>query len=150
MPGDNERAFESLLRQFVPGINETNPARPNVDDIRRAGLYDEVFSTYKRLGGILDEAPSNAGKYDFVLADKIVELDEEAHFNRYRAITLQSKIYNDISSISMIDYLEYCRREEETCLRTKSGGGFWSNHSSIKQFWGASPNGDLSGDGSPR
>lgn len=114
--------------------------------------YDnEILRVYRELGGILQTYPVNpVATYDIVLDGLIIELDEELHFNRYRRITLNSKVYEDINSFPLARYKEYCEIFEQRCLCAGSYGGKWTNKRCEEQFGPAGENGDLSGNGSPR
>jgi hypothetical protein len=51
----------------------------------------ELHALYRRLGGLLATPTWRPGGWDLVFGGSlVVELDEELHFNRYRALTLNS------------------------------------------------------------
>lgn len=108
---------------------------------------DEIYNVYKNLGGILDEAPVNIGDWDIDLKSCIIEFDEENHFNRYRLITLNSKIYDNYINFNVDEYKNYCKNYEKNC---RTDGGYWRNDSSDRQFGISSPEGDFNGNGSSR
>lgn len=138
-----------LLKRFNPGnINRLPVMR--IEDIKYAGIYTEVFNTYKLLGGTELEIPINFGKWDIVLEDFIVEFDEEQHFNRYRRITLNSLIYSVAPHFNFHSYLKFCDIYEEECLIKASRGGYWTSPSTERQFGNTGPKGELTGNGSPR
>lgn len=150
MVGDRQNTFITLFKQFTNTRSVSKPPKPQMEDIEKADLYSAVTKVYKELGGILDIFPCNVGKYDLALDNYIIELDEEAHFNRYRLVTLNSIIYAQNNSFSVETYKSYCKNHEDFAIRRRSGGGFWTNPSTEKQFGKASKNRDLSGNGSPR
>lgn len=119
-------------------------------DLEKAGLLNEVIRSYRRLGGILKDPPLSFGKWDICLDGFIVELDEEQHFNRYRAITLDSYIYHLENGFDIFAYKKYCLDNERSCLAKSSWGKYWTNPSTEKQFGLPAPKGDLNGNGSPR
>ena len=50
----------------------------------------EIVDVYRQLGG-LDPVPLQAGPWDMSFNGLVVEYDEEQHFNRYRAATLNQE-----------------------------------------------------------
>lgn len=109
---------------------------------------EELLELYRRLGGLQDAPALRPGAWDLVFDDGlVVELDEELHFNRYRAFTLGSSWSADLPWIG--DYLRYCVNHEGECLAAGRWGKRWTNDSSARMFRGG-PAGDLGGDGAPR
>lgn len=111
---------------------------------------NEVERTYRKLGGVLPKPPLRFGPWDIVLKDFIAELDEEQHFNRYRALTLESFVYHEFRGFDLIEYTRYCSKYELGCLKKSTWGKYWTSPSSEYQFGPPGPRGDLSGNGSPR
>jgi hypothetical protein len=109
---------------------------------------EELFELYRSLGG-LQTAPSlRPGAWDLAFENGlVVELDEELHFNRYRALTLETSWSTGLPWTE--DYLRYCADHEDECLAAGSWGKRWTNDSCARMF-SASPAGDLGGDGAPR
>lgn len=89
-------------------------------------------------------------RWDIVFDGIAVELDEQLHFNRYRALTLGSGVYRRLPNFPAAGYATLCRQREAACLRAGSYGGKWSNPSCERQFGPAGPLGDLQGAGAPR
>lgn len=108
---------------------------------------DEVQKIYKELGGTLNDAPITFGLWDISTPEFIIELDEENHFNRYRAITLKSKIYQEIKGFPLKEYQKYCDQYESDC---RTYGNYWKNDSTEKCFIKSDDNGKLNGSGSSR
>ena len=119
-------------------------------DLRKAELSNEVIRTYKRLGGILEEPPLAFGPWDICLSNFIVELDEAQHFNRYRALSLNSYVYYVVKGFDTVEYTQYCRDHEETCRKKMVWGKFWTSSSAEHQFGPSGKIGDLESNGSPR
>ena len=150
MVRDREKTFIKYYLNYS-GKKIHKHIKPSLDSIVNTGLYEEVMSVYKNLGGILEVFPYRFGPYDLPLSDMIIELDEEAHFNRYREITLDSTLYNDQSNkINVNNYKNQCRTKEHICLKNRSGLGFWTNPTSEKQFGKSNVNRDLDMNGSAR
>jgi hypothetical protein len=119
-------------------------------DALQQAYGEEINRIYRELGGILPDAPVKFGKFDFACDEMIVELDEEQHFNRYRAITLQSPIYKNVQHWDVQAYKKWCSEKENECLRKASFGKYWTSPSTEKQFGKPAANGILTGTGSPR
>jgi len=139
MSKTRERNFISLMKHFTKSINEVSYGKPKMEDIIKSKYEDECINIFKKLGGISSSFPINVGGYDFIIDNKIVELDEEAHFNCYRKATLTSTIYENNEYVNSKTYSEYCLKFESICLKGRSFGGYWSNSSTEKQFGKASP-----------
>jgi hypothetical protein len=148
--GKREIALRQLL---LGGTAETRSLPfPGREEIMRLPLKDELQRVYLRLGGIQTEFPlhQKKGSWDIEWNGVAVELDEKLHFNRYRAVTLTSSLYKDLSNFPLEEYQAYCTQFEQQCLKAGGYGGKWSNPSCERQFGTASPSGVLSGNGSPR
>jgi hypothetical protein len=122
-------------------------ARPSLDAIAEAGIADEVFEVYRRLGGVQEEPRVQPGPWDFQLEDGVIELDEENHFNRYRLATLYAPTYTIETFTGLGLYRGWCSSRETHC---QTRGGYWANESSEREFGPPGEKGQLAGDGSPR
>lgn len=136
-------ALESL--GFRPGGALAVPRLP--------GLFEPaaswVMAAYTQLGGMLSSPILRPSGWDIQTeSGLIVELDEEQHFNRYRAETLQADWAVDLPWRA--DYLRYCAEYESVALKKHSGAGFWTSAGSARQFGPARSRRDLEGAGSPR
>lgn len=78
----------------------------------------------------------------------LVELDEELHFNRYRALTLGAPWAADLPWRE--DYLRYCSQNESACVAAAKWGKRWTNPSCERLFGVAGPAGSFEGNGAPR
>ncbi|HEY8400317.1 MAG TPA: hypothetical protein VIK89_03590 [Cytophagaceae bacterium] len=117
-------------------------------DIRKAGLYDEAQETYVELGG-KGSFPVDPAPYAIELENAAIILDDDLHFNRYRAITLRSQVYQKIKTVQVDNYKRFCRQFESECIKAGIAGDRWTNQRS-ESFFGLSQQerGDLSGNGS--
>jgi hypothetical protein len=115
-----------------------------------AFLEGIVQPTYRLLGGVLDRAPLRPGDWDLQFDRIPLELDEALHFNRYRALTLQSPIYTELPGFPLAEYRHFCVEHEAACIRAGSYLGKWTNESSVRQFGPAGSPGHLHGRGAPR
>src|SRR5689334_19208220 len=77
----------------------------------------EVQRIYELLGGV-GKFPVNVGGWDLIVDGTFLELDEELHFNRYRAITLSSVLYDtvELATFPRERYTTYCCECERQCL----------------------------------
>jgi hypothetical protein len=120
-----------------------SPPRPTGDE-----HADEVLEVYRRLGGLLDRSVLRPGGWDLVFeGGLVVELDEELHFNHYRALTLKTSWSANLPWVE--DYERLCADHEGECLLAGNWGRRWTNDSCARMFSGGVV-GDLSGAGAPR
>lgn len=107
----------------------------------------ELHELYRNLGGLLDSPRWRPGGWDLIFEGPIVvELDEQLHFNRYRAQTLQTTWTVGLPWADA--YRAFCAEHEARCLRDGRGQQRWSNASCARNFAGGPP-GDLAA-GAPR
>jgi len=108
---------------------------------------DELLELYRDLGGLLDDPAWKPGGWDLIFEGPlVVELDEQLHFNRYRARTLETTWTVGLPWADA--YQTYCAGHEARCLRDGCGQQRWSNPSCVRNFAGGPP-GDLDA-GAPR
>ena len=108
----------------------------------------EVLDLYRSLGGKADTPTLCPGGWDLAFAGGlVVELDEELHFNRYRAVTLAASWESGLPWAA--DYQVHCAKHEPACLAAGVWGKRWTNASAAAMFLGGAP-GDLDGGGAPR
>lgn len=141
---------ENQLRDLLGGSSDTKLAKPSTESFRAYDLDTEVHAVYRRLGGTLANFPCRCGGYDIVVGDQAVELDEERHFNRYRAVTLESKLYQALSNFPLERYKALCAEREADCLKSAGYGGNWSNPSCERAFPGVPAPKQLTEPGPPR
>jgi hypothetical protein len=123
---------------------------PTLKEYKASPYYQEIFEIYKELGGMLDEIPFGglSERYiDFFINGRILELDEENHFNRYRLVTLAASIYANNQSFDTDKYIKYCEKFNNKC---RQNGKFWRSNSSEQQFGVSAPEGIFDGNGSSR
>jgi hypothetical protein len=145
--GKREKIFKKLLSHHSKKIDDFIASKPTLGDIQKSETYKQFVDVYKKLGGVLETPPYKIGKYDIIVDGRIIELDEEAHFNRYRSITLEADVYREHKYFNVDNYKKYCPTKEN---KVRSYGKFWSTPSCEKQFGKANKNGNLNGNGSPR
>lgn len=108
-----------------------NHSKLSANELQASAYYDEIMNIYKRLGGILEVAPTRVGAYDIDTPNFIIEFDEENHFNRYRLSTLNSTIYTNNRNVNIENYKKFCKNYEHNCL---TYGKYAHNSSTDKQF----------------
>lgn len=141
--GQRARALRDLLSHA--GLRPTTDAPPRPSGVDR---LEELLELYRSLGGLQDAPSLRPGGWDLAFDDGlVVELDEELHFNRYRALTLETSWSDGLPWTE--DYTRYCVQHEAECLAAGHWGRRWTNHSCAHMFTGG-PAGDLDGDGAPR
>lgn len=111
---------------------------------------ERTLDLYRRLGGRGEAAlVLRPGSWDLVLDDgRHVELDEEQHFNRYRAVTFAPAWTEQLPWTA--DYRRYADAHETACLRKAKRGGYWTSPSTEWMFGPADPPGEFALHGSPR
>ena len=67
------------------GIDHPAPRLEHLPVTARSDVPD----TYRALGGLQTAPELRPGSWDLLVDGVLVELDEQLHFNRYRALTLQ-------------------------------------------------------------
>jgi len=141
----NALANALQLLGFQPGGNPRVPRLPGLPEPAASW----TIAAYKQLGGVLRTPALQPLGWDIpTTGGLIVELDEEQHFNRYRAATLNMSWAAHLPWRE--DYLTYCSEFEHIALKGHSGGGFWASEGSVAQFGPAGPRRSLEGAGSPR
>jgi hypothetical protein len=124
------------------------PPAPRVSEL--GDRAEDALLLYRRLGGLsAGEERLRPGSWDLAFSGSlVVELDEELHFNRYRAVTLSESW---AASLPWTEpYRGFCNEHEPECLRAGTWGRRWTTPSCERMFGEAGPAGELGGVGSPR
>jgi hypothetical protein len=146
MPQQEDTLSQLLKKEFGTG----SFMKPSYCDFSNSELHNEIVNTYKKLNGQLEIYPVAFRGFDIELPNCIIELDEAQHFNRYRGLTLDSKIYKDNNSFSTSAYKSFCNQFETECLKKGDNRKYWKTNSTEIQFGKSAADGILSGDGSSR
>lgn len=123
---------------------------PNFSATLGSPYEDEIRLVYKQLSCQPATTYPTNGRYDISTDEFIIELDEERHFNLYRAQTLESCIYTKLHQFPLNQYRLYCSLYEQQCLRAAVWGKNWSTPSADNQFGESDLPGNLNGSGSSR
>lgn len=140
--------LDALTRTGLePLAKSAAPPRPALSDLSTAGAA-EVLRLYRALGGTQAMPAFRPGVWDLCFRGPLlVELDEELHFNRYRAATLATSWAAQLPWTA--EYRNHCAQHEPACLGAGAWGKRWANESAARMFSGGLA-GDLQGDGAPR
>ena len=145
--GGRAAALVALLSDAGVHVIPERPVAPRLESLPPR-LRDDVVELYRALDGRSERPALRPGSWDLALASgAVVELDEELHFNRYRALTLEQPWAARLPWHE--DYLAMCREHEQECLRAGSWGKRWTNPSCEAMFGPPGPVGDLLA-GAPR
>ena len=149
--GDREAALGAMLAQL--GYKRSISRGGELPQVPRApGLPEPaqrwVMELYTQLGGIQSSPRLAPRGWDHPFDELIVELDEEQHFTRYRALTLVTEWASALPWRE--SYVRYCDSYERVALARHSSLGFWTKPGAEAQFGPSSPAGDLNGSGSAR
>lgn len=130
--GKRAKTLDAVL--LAAGMYATPPKpRPRWVDLERAGLGRLVASVYRSLGGIHGEPRVTPGAWDLQVDDISIELDEERHFNRYRAVTLASAAYERVL-FPVGEYTLFCAQHERACLAAATWGRNWTTSTAAREF----------------
>ncbi|MGS2811526.1 DUF7255 family protein [Nocardia sp. MW-W600-9] len=145
--GRRAAALQMLLTRA--GLSPASvPAAPRLSDLATAAV-GELEAVYARLGGTRPMPRLRPGAWDLAFTGGlVVELDEELHFNRYRAETLLA--FRASALPWHADYLDYCTRFEPRCLVAGRWGRRWTTRPCEAMFGPPGPVGDLNSAGAPR
>ncbi|SEH47855.1 hypothetical protein SAMN04489835_0277 [Mycolicibacterium rutilum] len=146
--GARAAALQSLMTRAGFRPVAVAPAAPR-PDVLPNDAYQQVSEVFEALGGRAPMPALRPGAWDLVFADGlVVELDEELHFNRYRAQTLG---FPWATVLPWRDaYLDYCGDYEQECLAAGKWGKRWTTTSCESMVGTPSAPGVLAGSGSPR
>lgn len=112
----------------------------------RAPAREEVLRIHTMLGGLSANPVLRPGSWDLWTVDGVaIELDEEFHFTRYRALTLQQPALRELPWTAT--HLAHCAAYEAAAGR---GGGRWTSDSTEKMFGPSDPVGVFGERGSAR
>ncbi len=145
--GERARNLKKLVSRVADVRDKVTLSRPTWDDLVVAGVAREVIRVYRMLGGIHEQPRIAPGPWDLQIDEVAIELDEETHFNRYRALTLDSSLYRRLDHLDAGAYRAWCASREAACL---TYGKYWSTSSSEREFGPPGPRASLSGRGAPR
>ncbi len=148
-----ENLHKILLSKYIPA-EELNHSFSTWE--LKGTFFEKVFlETYELLGG-REAFPEIKFNVPFMPACRrgrefgrfCILLDEQLHFNRYRAKTLRSSFYENLSSFPLMKYRSYSRKYEVECLKAGTSNPSWTNDEAERHFGPSQNNGDLGLSGS--
>jgi hypothetical protein len=142
--GARASQLAAMLLRLGHVVSDSKRRPPRVSDLDDSAAQ-LVLSSYRKFGGSLVEPVFRPGPWDLAFTnDLIVELDEELHFNRYRARTL-------IPDLPWaMDYMRFADEHESECLRAGRWGLRWTSPSTVRSFGQGDEPGTLGERGAPR
>ncbi|WP_442853116.1 DUF7255 family protein [Arthrobacter sp. MA-N2] len=144
--GAREVAFSAILQRLYGA--PTKVPRARLADLPPSAQR-EILRAYRSLGGVLDIPVLAPGNWDFAFAGGLLfELDEDLHFNRYRASTFNLPWSEALPWSS--DYRRHCLVGEEMCMKSGRFGARWTSAATSRMFGAGDPPGVLTSRGSPR
>ncbi len=141
-----ENLHKILLSKYIPA-EELNHSFSTWE--LQGTFFEKIFlEIYQSLGGT-EDFPEIKFTFPFMEFGRFcVLLDEHIHFNRYRAKTLRSSFYENLSSFPLMKYKSYSRKYEIECLKTGTSNPAWTNKEAERHFGPSQSNGDLGLSGS--
>ncbi len=133
--GARAAALVALFASAGIELAPVKPPAPRLGDLSDTSAKG-VLRLYESLGGVLEAPKLRPGSWDLALSDgRLVELDEELHFNRYRVQVLGAELLAEAPWRE--EYVRYSSRFE----RGGTGGRRWTNPSSERLFGGSDADG---------
>lgn len=146
--GARAQALQKLLNRAGLVSAASIPAAPRLEDLPDEA-QNEMVALYRALGGTEPVRSPRPGAWDLAFeGGLVVELDEELHFNRYRAKTLEPRWTANLPWYE--DYRDFCRRFETECLDAGKWGKRWTSPSCESMFGPPGEVGALDDRGAPR
>ena len=141
----------ALMKAMVDAgfeLTVEKPTPPRLESLSPS-LAASIKGLYATLGGHDPVSHLRPGSWDLAFeGGLLVELDEQLHFNRYRAAALHEDW--TVPLLWRDDYLRYCQDSETECLADGRWGKRWSNRSCEIMFGPADKPGVLGSSGSSR
>ncbi len=136
-----ENLHKIILSKYLPS-EELNR---NFSTSELKGPFTEkvMLGTYASLGG-KEAFPDITFQVPFMEFGRFcVLLDEQIHFNRYRAKTLRSSFYENLKSFPLMKYKSYSRKYESECIKSGTANPAWTNRVAEFHFGASQSSGDL-------
>ena len=145
--GNRAAALVNLLE--AAGLRRITPRKPPRLTDLPGDVAAGIRELYRSLGGSHENPVLRPGAWDLDFTSVVVELDEELHFNRYRAATLNGPWSQPLPWTAT--YRDLCQDREPECLRAAQWGRRWTSASTARMFGAGAPPGELdSPGGAPR
>ena len=148
-----QSTLQYLLNQLNAEGVAVYPTRP---EKMVSGLFRKrkeaslVEKTYAELGGKGNCWDISVSLPEGIETEEVrLTLDGPLQFNRYRAESLQSELYEAFEPVWLNGYRRLCRSAERECLKAGTRQGVWTNKEAEKHFGHAQEAGDFFGAGAP-
>lgn len=142
--GRRAGALRDLLQRAGVQVRQSSGSLRMAD--LHSGARNEALAIHAMLGGLSPSPTLRPGSWDMRTVDDLhIELDEEFHFTRYRAATLQRSTLAGLPWTPT--HLAFCAAHEKAAAR---GGGRWTSASTEKMFGPSDAVGVYGGNGSAR
>lgn len=146
--GARARSLQHLLLRGGLRSVPARPRPPRLEDLPPDAAA-HILELFSYLGGRYGSSRLQPGPWDLAFENGlVVELDEQLHFNRYRARALRADWTEPLPWRGA--YLVYCRDRERNCLADGRWGQRWTTPSCERLFGPADPSGTFNQGGSPR
>lgn len=142
--GARASVLDQVLLQAGLTRASARPGAPRIADLP-VPLAGEIFDLYHQLGGKLADPAFRPGAWDLPYSNVIVELDEDMHFNRYRALTLEARFAAVLPWAAA--YRQHARAHEG---RAGTGGRRWTSPPAERMFGPADEKWVFNRGGAPR
>lgn len=136
-------ARAARLRELLieAGLGPATSKRPRWPSAFDAQQQRQLLEIYRALGGELEAPVFAPGAWDLVFENGLhVELDEQLHFNRYRAATLDYPWTSGL--VWSAAYKVYCTSQESHCLKDGRSQKRWTSPPAERMFGASGPPGD--------
>lgn len=146
-----QKQLLNLLEERFDILSTQHLTVPSWQAISKSKYAEETIKVYQALGGQQKQPAIRLPEDSFILLNNkfVIFFDEVLHFNRYRALTFKSDIYQELPHIPRDLYKTYCRKNEKECLKSGLANNLWSFSFAEKHFGQASERGDFANNGSP-
>jgi len=142
--GARASVLDQVLIEAGLARASARPRPPRLADLP-VPLRSEVLDLYRQLGGQLDAPVFRPGPWDLPYSNVIVELDEDMHFNRYRALTLEAPFAAALPWAAA--YRQHAGAHEG---RAGTGGRRWTSPPAERMFGPACEHWVFDDGGAPR
>ncbi|NMB71377.1 MAG: hypothetical protein GYA22_04420 [Bacteroidales bacterium] len=88
------------------------------EDLKNHRLFRDVAAVSRKLGVPFAAPVISVPPFDAVTPSGLVVYDPEEHFNRFRAFTLTSSLYDELTSFPVTEYRYYCCQRDPAIVFT--------------------------------
>lgn len=141
---------QKLLQQILEEEFRVESLHASFDYSKLSNEHlEDVTHIYHLLEGKNDKLPQPMLSFELLIDRRIIELDEQLYFNRYRLKTFRANLYQQMDTFPVDKYKRFCRTYEKECIKSGLQEGIWSSYESEIHFGKPSEPGDFFANGSP-